>query len=188
MAGAPAHLVALFDSFSAAVVGVPFEELPWRDKAIDCRRSLLGGEAFPGASAKNMMRVDLLDGRSLEGKSAGYCPGVEIWTTEGIRRIDLLDLPEELRRCFEAEMEGKYVVILREFAARVEQASAISEKARREAAEFIEAAELSIKGLWNQVSELEAGLHEALAENAAVQDENAQLRAELEELGRSRSS
>jgi hypothetical protein len=148
---------------------------------------LLAGEAFPGASAKNMIRVDLLDGRRLEGKSAGYCPALELWTTEGIQRIDLLALPEDLRRCFEDEAEGKYLALLRECTTVLDNATADSGKMARKVEDFIEATNLRVQHMSDDVSELEAGLHHTNAENAALHAENARLRAELGEMRQSRT-
>jgi len=187
VAGAPAEVVTLFESFSAAIAAVPMEEPPWRDKGIESRRSMLDGEVFPGASAKRMIRVDLINGRALEGKSAGYCPAVEIWTTEGIQRVDVLELPEDLRMCFEAEVEGKYLVNLRECLTLARTAYANSKKLARKFAEYEDATQLEIDSLAEEVSELRDDWLETITECAAVYEENARLRTELEKLRQSRT-
>ena len=76
---------------------------------------------------------------------------------------------------------------MRECVALVEKASIDSEEMVRKAAEYVDATEGSFKRLSDEISELDAGWRQAIAENAALEDENARLRAELEELRQSRT-
>jgi chromosome segregation ATPase len=92
------------------------------------------------------------------------------------------------RRCFEDEAEGKYLVPLRESAALFDKATDDSNTMARKVAEVVEATDRRIERLSDRLSELEADWREAMAENAALQDENAQLRAELDELRKSRTT
>jgi hypothetical protein len=144
------------------------------------RTAMLAGDIFPGAARKQMIRVDLSDGRTLEGKFTSYSPAIEMWTpSAGIVKLSLLDLPEELRHCFERELEARYVRIL-------EAATDSVNRCRDHTTAYIEASEESYKHLANRVRDLEevfprqeADLKRLIAENTALQLENAELRSEL---------
>jgi hypothetical protein len=134
-------------------------------------------------TGKPTIRVDLTDGQLIEGQSMGYSPAIEFWTASlGIVKVALLDLPEELRRCFERELESKYVKVIQDATITVNQCLA-------DALAFQSATEDSYKGLAAQMADNSRRIQEigeemtALqVENTALQNENAGLRAELRAL------